>query len=141
MNLPEGMSSLQRLNPMKIQARKYQWRKITGRILIAAVLAFNFYNLYYATRYGAVLIAWSRNGPLISYNTHKIAFIFLVIFFSYLPFIGCIYVILSALGQHTPWERKLIRKRIAEELARTRPRFEDENIVEPYDRSGPPKNS
>lgn len=125
---------------MKAQASKYRWRKLSERVLIPAILAFDFYNLYFAARHGSVLIAKSRNGPLISYNTDKVEFICFVIFFSFLPLVGCLYVFLSALGQHTPWEQRLVRKKVAEELTRTRPRFEDENIVEPYDRRGPPKS-
>ena len=115
---------------------KRRWRAMGANLLLLIYLAFGGYQLYAAVRYGAV-IYFARHHPgaehYVHYSENSILFIYSLVL-SALPLAMCVvWFILNSLGQHTPWEQKLVRKKVADELARTGLRFEDADKVEQYE--------
>src|ERR1700722_7534369 len=95
-----------------VSARRSHWRAFAAKLLLFMYCGFCGYQLYTAVRYGVVLPAarHHRGAPYyIYYREHNIAFIFSLLLWELPLAIGIVWFILSSLGQHTPWERRLVK--------------------------------
>jgi hypothetical protein len=115
-------------------------RAIVLKILLPLLVLFSLWQLYLAYRYGA-LFAARRYGPVafISYTSDAPEFWFSVAFYMVLPACAVMYLLLCVrrrfgLDPNVNREKKVVDSKVAEELTRTRIGFEDESIVEPYEK-------
>jgi len=131
------------LNPFqkvnKGEARKSRWRVLAGKAGLYIYLVFCAYQLFCAVRYGAVL-PFARHHPggpwYVYYNDQKGWFVYSLIMWELPLLLGSLAFVPISVVMRTPWEKAIVRKKVSQELAQTRPRFEDESKIEPYQSVG-----
>lgn len=121
-------------------AHKSRWCTFAEFSFLYVLIAFSFYQLYHFIRYGTVLPLLRRYHHYISYSGHEIIFVLSVIVWLFIFLFWSIVIAfhfgLDRYSKHRyskRW-RKSVERGVMAELTRTRLRFEDQDVVEPYDR-------
>ena len=122
------------------QSYKSRWRVIARNFALPIYAIFCISQLYMVIRYGSI-IPFARHHPgapwVIYYSEEKSAFIYSLVMWEF-PFacISAFFIPISVI-MRAPWEKKIVKEKVRQELTGARPHFEDESKVEPFQTNKP----